>query len=160
MGGVDRVDQHLSNYPIVRKRGKKYYKKMFFHLSEQALWNAFVLYTKQVGPISNLEFRLLLIDEYVEMYHDPQYSSKGGSPSKSNPLRFTEPIPSTGKKSAPTKRCVVCCSKQNEMGKKIRRESRYYCPDCNVGLCLTPCFKTYHTKFNFYFFFNNMLNFG
>lgn len=31
-------------------------------------------------------------------------------------------------------------------GKRIRKETRYYCPDCDVGLCLTPCFKLYHTK--------------
>ncbi|KAG8237437.1 hypothetical protein J437_LFUL016249, partial [Ladona fulva] len=30
MGGVDRVDQHLADYPIPRKRGKKYYKIYFF----------------------------------------------------------------------------------------------------------------------------------
>ena len=29
MENVDRVDQHLSNYPIPRKRGKKFYKKNF-----------------------------------------------------------------------------------------------------------------------------------
>ncbi|KAJ8949426.1 hypothetical protein NQ318_007526 [Aromia moschata] len=27
MGGVDRVDQHLADYALPRKRGKKYYKK-------------------------------------------------------------------------------------------------------------------------------------
>ena len=29
MGGVDKVDQHLTDYPVPRKRGKKYYKKIF-----------------------------------------------------------------------------------------------------------------------------------
>lgn len=29
MGGVDRADQHLADYPLTRKRGKKYYKKIF-----------------------------------------------------------------------------------------------------------------------------------
>lgn len=32
MGGVDRVDQHLSNYPLPRKRGKNITKKYFFIL--------------------------------------------------------------------------------------------------------------------------------
>ena len=27
MGGVDRIDLHLTNYPVTKKRGKKYYKK-------------------------------------------------------------------------------------------------------------------------------------
>ncbi|GFW64096.1 piggyBac transposable element-derived protein 4 [Trichonephila clavipes] len=28
MGGVDRLDQHLTNYPLIKKRGKKYYKNI------------------------------------------------------------------------------------------------------------------------------------
>lgn len=147
----DRASYHH----VARKTGKKYHKKVFFHLMEQALWNAYVLFAKQIGRVTDLEFRLRLIDEYVEAYHDPECSSKNARPGKSpNPLRLTErhflaPIPSTGKKSAPTKRCAVCCSKRSETGKRIRRESRYHCRDCNVGLCLTPCFETYHTELNF-----------
>lgn len=30
MGGIDRVDQNLTNYPISKKGGKKYYKKYSF----------------------------------------------------------------------------------------------------------------------------------
>jgi hypothetical protein len=37
MGGVDLVDQNLSNYPAPRKQGKKYYKKIFFNLLKLAL---------------------------------------------------------------------------------------------------------------------------
>ncbi|GFW87146.1 piggyBac transposable element-derived protein 4 [Trichonephila clavipes] len=40
MGGVDRLDQHLTNYPLIKKRGKKYYKKIFFHLLDICLWNS------------------------------------------------------------------------------------------------------------------------
>lgn len=155
MGGVDRVDQHLSNYPLPRKRGRKYYKKIFFHLMEQALWNSYVLYTKNGGSMTHLEYRIKLIEEYVEKYHIPDFSSKGGRPSKTpNPMRlkerhFLKSIPVTGSKSRPTKRCVVCCSKRDGSGKRIRRESRYWCPNCEVGLCLEPCFEIYHTKLNY-----------
>lgn len=54
MGGVDRLDQHLHDYPIIRKRGKKYYKKIFFHLLDISIWNAHVLYKKNGGGKSNL----------------------------------------------------------------------------------------------------------
>lgn len=30
MGAVDRLDQRLHDYPIARKKGKKYYKKKYF----------------------------------------------------------------------------------------------------------------------------------
>lgn len=32
MRGVDCLDQHLHDYSITKERGKKYYKKVFFHL--------------------------------------------------------------------------------------------------------------------------------
>ncbi|KAF2885883.1 hypothetical protein ILUMI_20291 [Ignelater luminosus] len=44
MGGVDRVDQHLADYTLPRKRGKKYYKRIFFYLFDLALWNSLKLY--------------------------------------------------------------------------------------------------------------------
>lgn len=43
MGGVDRADQALTFYPVMHKQQKKYYKKIFRHLIEQCLWNAYVL---------------------------------------------------------------------------------------------------------------------
>ena len=30
MGGVDKVEEHLTYYPITRKWGKKYYQKILF----------------------------------------------------------------------------------------------------------------------------------
>lgn len=47
MGGVDRMDQLLHDYPTTRKRGKKYYKGIFFHLLDISIWNAFILYQKK-----------------------------------------------------------------------------------------------------------------
>jgi hypothetical protein len=26
---------------------------------------------------------------------------------------------------------------------------QYKCPECNMGLCVTPCFKVYHTEQHF-----------
>lgn len=59
-------------------------------------------------------------------------------------LRFTKwhfprKIPPTGRR-AKAKRCYVC----SRQGK--RRESTYWCEDCSIGLCITPCFENYHTS--------------
>ena len=43
------------------------------------------------------------------------------------------------KKSNATRRCVVC----KKHG--TRKESRYECLRCDVGLCAAPCFGAYHT---------------
>lgn len=37
------------------------------------------------------------------------------------------------------KRCIVCSSI------KKRKETTYYCPSCNVPLCVLGCFEKYHT---------------
>lgn len=66
MGGVDRVDQHLSDYPTIRKRGKRYYKKQFFHLVEYALWNTYILYKKSGGRLTHLDFRLQMMEKFLK----------------------------------------------------------------------------------------------
>ncbi|GFV15745.1 piggyBac transposable element-derived protein 4 [Trichonephila clavipes] len=68
-----------------------------------------------------------------------------------NPMRLTERhflevIAPSEKKPRPARKCYVCSLKKNDNRKRIRKETRYFCPDCDVGLCLTSCFKLYHTK--------------
>lgn len=151
MGGVDRVDQHLAAYATPRKRGKKYYKKIFFHLLDLAVWNSFVVYKKCDGTMSPLVYRLEIIQKIMEKYHSADMKPKPGRPSAAmHPLRLTERhfpeyIPATEKKTNPTRQCAVCSRVRDARGKKIRRESRYYCPDCDVALCVAPCFRVYHT---------------
>ena len=66
MVGVDRFDQHLTNYPIIKKRGKKFYYKIFLHLLDQTIWNSYVIYTKRGGMKTHLQFRLDLIEEICD----------------------------------------------------------------------------------------------
>ncbi|XP_023228023.1 piggyBac transposable element-derived protein 4-like [Centruroides sculpturatus] len=150
MGGVDLLDQHLHDYPVTRKGGKKYYKKIFFHLVDICLYNAFVLYKKNGGEKDNLGFRMRLVERLMEEYHTETRGNKQNRPKSFGPLRLTGRhfpgcIPPTEKKDAPT-RCCVVCSQSSKKGKKLRKESRYYCKDCDVALCAAPCFRLYHTK--------------
>lgn len=155
MGGVDKVDQRLQDYPLTRKRRKRYYKKIFFHIVDFALWNSYLLYLKSGGEATALKYRLQVIDETIKKYHTPMMSSKVGRPSSvPHPLRLTERhfpdvVPPTEKKSNPTRQCVVCSRKRDASGKRLRKESRYCCLVCDVALCVTPCFRIYHTKNNF-----------
>ncbi|KAF2896788.1 hypothetical protein ILUMI_09383 [Ignelater luminosus] len=148
MGGVYRVDQHLADYTLPRKRGKKYYKKIFFHLFDLALWNSFVLYSKTGGTKTALEYRMDIVKLIMEKYHHSEFCSATDRPSViPTPQRLTgrhfpEYIPGTEKKNNPTRQCARV---RDGRGKKIRRESRYYCPDCDVALCVAPCFRVYHT---------------
>ncbi|XP_067121900.1 piggyBac transposable element-derived protein 4-like [Centruroides vittatus] len=154
MGGVDRLDQQLHDYPVARKRGKKYYKKIFFHLFDICLYNSFVLYKKYGGEKKHLAFRAQLIEQLIKEFHTVTkvYRGRPRTPGPC-PLRLTERhfpafIPPTEKKAAPTRCCAVCCNKRDAKMKKIRKETRYWCRNCDVALCPAPCFEIYHTTEN------------
>ena len=158
MGGVDKVNQQLVDYPITRKRGKRYYKKVFFHLMDFAVWNAFLLYNEfitQAGkkPLSHLKFRLQIIRDIVTKYgpelpprRSPGRPSAVAACARYTPGHFPKEIPSTEKKANPTKRCVVCSQKRGHRGKPVWKESRYMCKLCLVASCVVPCFEKYHTQ--------------
>ena len=51
------------------------------------------------------------------------------------------------KKKRPTRSCFVC-SKLPSLNCKLKRTS-FWCEDCGKPLCITPCFKIYHTEIDF-----------
>jgi predicted nucleic acid binding AN1-type Zn finger protein len=53
-----------------------------------------------------------------------------------------EKIPPNGKKAKPQRKCAICTIQRK------RKETIYWCPDCQVGLCFDHCFKEFHTKVN------------
>ncbi|CAL1272717.1 unnamed protein product [Larinioides sclopetarius] len=65
MGGVDRSDQCLSYYPVARNQQRKYYKKIFRHLLNQAVWNSFVIYKKNGGSLNHIRFRMKLVERLI-----------------------------------------------------------------------------------------------
>jgi hypothetical protein len=65
MGGVDLSDAFLVCYPTARKRMKKYYQKQFRHILDMAALKAFILYRKNGGTKSRLQFQLSLIDRLI-----------------------------------------------------------------------------------------------
>lgn len=68
MGGVDWLDQPLYDYPIARKREKKYYKEVVFQIFDIVMWNAFVYYKENVGHKDNLEFSQAIIEEQYLLF--------------------------------------------------------------------------------------------
>ncbi|XP_029833924.2 piggyBac transposable element-derived protein 4 [Ixodes scapularis] len=153
MGGVDKSDQNLSYYPAVRDGQKVYYKKIFRHLFDMCVYDSFVLYKKQGGALSQLDYRLDLVEKVIAANHDESQRKKVGRKSDNEATRLTARhfvsfIPPTENKQLPTRRCVVCCKASSTGGTKIRKETRYWCKDCNVAVCVIPCFEIYHTRTN------------
>ncbi|GFY69337.1 piggyBac transposable element-derived protein 4 [Trichonephila inaurata madagascariensis] len=150
MGGVDRMDQNLKSFEIIKKRGKKCYRKIFFHIFDIAVWNSYVA-TVKTEEKHELEFRLDLIDCVIEKKHSGLNFHPGGDQVEPNPLRLTKDTfgnnyPTDKKTDRKTTQSAL---KRNENGKRILKETRFFCPDCDVGLCITPCFKLFHTQKDF-----------
>ncbi|XP_068122483.1 piggyBac transposable element-derived protein 4-like [Hyperolius riggenbachi] len=143
MGAVDLADQLIATYRIDRKR-KAWYKKVAVYLMQMSLVNAHIIYKKAGNPGTFLEF---LEDIITSLVFESGHFVRNIDPHASEDIlrirekHFLEPLPATASKKYPQKRCKVCRSH------RIRKDSRYYCPDCpsKPGLCLKPCFKIYHT---------------
>lgn len=153
MGGVDLADQCLSYYRSTRNQQRKYYKKIFRHLIDQAVWNSCVLFKKNGGSMSHANFRMQLIENLIQLAGIQKNVPTGGVKMRAseNISRLTgRHFPtyvesSNSAKKYHVRKCVVCASKINDNGKRVRKETRFQCEDCNVGLCAAPCFKIYHT---------------
>lgn len=68
IGGIYHVDEMIFSYPVMSNR-KWHYVKLFKHLLELFMFNAFILYKKHRGSLDHQAFRLDLIDNAVEEYH-------------------------------------------------------------------------------------------
>jgi len=150
MGAVDRVDMILSTLNSLRKT-IKWYKKLFFHLLDLAIYNAYILYQKSTASKQKFsEFHLALIKDILKKYFQ-QRSMVGGGKRKSEDLPFRlidRHFPSKCPNRAGTtqlsrKKCVVCVKN------KRRSDTRYECRKCDVGLCIDNCFEIFHIQLNY-----------
>ena len=140
-------DQFVSTYASVRKH-VKWYKKLFFYFLDLTIMNSYLLQKFLGGKQCLLEFKLSLVRLILEsctlpVYHMRMRPRSLPSPQRLTGRHFLMPIPKTGKKQYPTKRCIVC--KKHDK----RVESRYQCDSCLVSFCVHPCFKDYHTKLDY-----------
>jgi hypothetical protein len=153
MGAVDGSDMMISSLECVRK-SMKWYRKFFFHLLDITVLNSHAVYNVRTGKnITLADFQLTLIREILQHYHTPRLTTKSGRPSSGDqPLRLTErhfpsAVPPTEKKEKPARKCHVCANTRKKQ--KIRKDTRYMCAKCEVGLCVHPCFEIYHTQSTF-----------
>ena len=143
MGGVDRSDQ-LRGYYIVRLKGRKMYKYIFWFLFDLAITNAFILCKNYTHlRVSSLKsFRVELAKALVGSYCSRKKPGRLSS-SIPRPKRFqlADHYPLRGAKKA--HRCHLCQIKY-----KRRRETVWRCMTCNKFLCHTgtdsDCYYEYH----------------
>ena len=140
MGGVDHKDQMLSYYSCERKN-VRWYKKLFLHIFQVMVYNAYYLFVKFSGETMPFyDFRLQIITQLLNKTAVPTVTvgSRKHIPTK---------IPLKNAKGETKRRCKVCATKN------IRRDTVYECTKCvdRPGLCIGECFALYH----YFFFFNN-----
>ena len=161
MAGVDHLNQMIAYYPCTRKT-KKWTKKVFLYLMSITVHNCYILYKEKTsagaGKMSYRNFLLKLINQLTTTAtsqedepttsaslprkvprHDPPERMHGGF--SGGHLLVILPPNSAGKPSR--RRCRVCSKN------KIRKQTAYICQYCNVALCPTPCYGTYHSCQNY-----------
>ena len=150
MGGVDKADQLLSYYGFSH-RTVKWWRRAFFHLFDNAIVNAYILYRLLVQPGRKLDHKHFRIELAKQLLGSAESDTHIHRPSRMNalppPARLTErhfpakvPPCASGRLSQPV--CVVCSNKKGR-GKK---RTTFCCKQCKLPMCPVPCFELYHTK--------------
>ena len=160
MGGVDLCDQ-LNTYNTVARKGKKWWRKLFFHLMNTCIVNSYHLY-KKFSPATKKkdhhDFRVEIIKGILqEVTPDISTPARRGRPVLGEiPERllgrhFPEYITSSKenpKRSRPLRDCVACNPKKDRQGTR-RRQTSFCCSVCRVSLCVPDCFRVFHTSMNY-----------
>ena len=149
MGGVDKADQLLSYYGFGH-RTVKWWRRAFFHLFDNAIVNAYILYriSAQSGrKMDHKHFRIELakglLGSTPSPVHNPSRPLNTLPPqARLTERHFPEKVPPclSGRASQPV--CVVCSNKKGR-GKKT---TTYRCKQCKQPMCVVPCFELHHTK--------------
>ena len=140
------------------RRSRKWWKRVFAHLIECALYNAYLLERYSHPSLyiprrkrSYLSFRVDVANQLIGPYRfclraGRQCSSE--SDTRLNPTLGHWPILDTKKLE-----CTVCTTTRDLTRKDLRHETRINCSYYKVHLCINNdrnCFKLYHTKQRFW----------
>jgi len=165
MKGVDRADQYLSYYSVLRKT-VKWSKKVVLYLLNCALFNAFCVY-RTLNTNKKVKYKNFLhevgrswiseVQDRSESNSDdlqlPEKQTTPRGPKQDPPCRLSgdfrihklEKIVGggEGKRKYPARQCKVCAAH------KKRSETRYICKICVVPLHKGSCFEKYHSVTNY-----------
>ena len=131
--GVDASDQ-MTSYYQTRRKCVKWYQTLFWHLVDQAVVNAFLVWKLLGGQdradSRQLQFRKDLIRAWFGM--------------DSPDFRFKRPLPFgncilTLIPDGKWRKCKWCYSEW-----KLRKDTKWQCRQCAVALCAGHCFNSYH----------------
>lgn len=144
MGGIDLKDQKLSMYLLERKRGLKWYVKIFKRLLNVSIHNAFVLYVtslkrRNMHTLTHREFRYQLAKSLVDQHKgcQPAIQEQKGELTRLRKDIVHEPKYEQGRNKR--KRCGVCYRQGTT--KLVHSQ----CVTCGEFLCFVNCWREWHT---------------
>ena len=146
MGFVDKSDRMVNSYGIAC-RTWKWTQKLFFHLTDMAILNTFLIHKSCSGKMTHKVFHEILIRKLIFHSQEGNVTASGTSQGRPSPaasqlnqmeVKHSQHWPSKGKQ----QQCRVCSLQ------KQTRSMLYFCRNCNVGLCVVNCFEKWHTRVN------------
>ena len=153
MGGVDKRDQLMSYYSFLH-RSVKLWRKLFVHMLNMLMLNAFILHNKfATKKITHERFREAIVKNLVEegiktcnLTLSSQISHRYVEDLRLSERHYPSFIPAAigAKRARPTRPCHVCANLPIIDGVKLSIRSSYWCSECKKALCIDYCFMAYH----------------
>ena len=167
MSGCDLADQLMTSYSFLR-HNLKWWRKLFFHLLLLLLNNTYIL-NKKFGNVSLNHGQYLeyiakhLIDSAIGTATKLPKQIKVSRQKVDTEKRLSERhFPSCiqeqlgSKCTKPVQLCSACNFSKTKCKQIIGRVANlkhkftsYCCPNCDVPLCVEPCFHIFHCKKNY-----------
>ena len=159
MGGVDLSDQLMTYYTFLR-RSCKWWRKLFIHMLNMLILNAFILHKKYGREsLSHSEYRERIARYLMETALIASTEDIAGPTINLNLINpaigrfvgrhFPVKLPARGGRIVPLL-CKVCSvnkrTSQSEGKPQRRRSSSYKCQQCNMVMCVDPCFREFHSN--------------
>ena len=136
MKGVDLSDQMAVSY-AVRRKCRKWYHTLFFCLVDTAVVNGFLVHKVLGGKLNHLEFRTQLVESLLTAHRARRPApAPATAPRRPSSAESGHRLASLARR----RRCKQCSKR------KLRKESKFGCPECDVGLCSDRCFVAYHQE--------------
>jgi predicted nucleic acid binding AN1-type Zn finger protein len=141
----------MTNSYSISRSTWKWIKKLFFHLLDLPVLNSYILLTSCGSKLTHHDFRLTLVRDVIQEEGEgrgrvprPQTTTRGRpTTSTSQPTRLDSRHNEHWLSDGRRVRCRVCAAKNKET------RTKFSCSKCNVGLCVDPCFRVYHTQMHF-----------
>ena len=113
---------------------------------DMSVMNAYHLYLVKTGKRPSIhKFSQSIIMQLIEKFPHQRATIPGAiiQVRRLHERHFLVPVPPTASNQRARLRCHVCGTSSRKP-KKVQK-TYFMCKECNVGLCVYPCFPEYHT---------------